>query len=76
MNNFNFVVRDDVLYYEENIEYDEHTAVIKTHPIIDKETFQKLILDWIVFDEDDTDLSLLADKMKVYLPFDMYKLRA
>ena len=76
MDNFKFVVQDDVLYYEEIIEHDENTALVKMHPIIDKETFQKLILDWIVFDKDDTDLALLADKMKAYLPFDMYKLRA
>ena len=76
MNNFNFVVQDDVLYYEEIIEQDEHTTSVKMYPIIDKETFQKLILDWIIFDEDDTDLSLLADKLKAYLPFDRYRLRA
>lgn len=76
MNNFNFVVQDDVLYYEEIMEQDEHTTLVRRRPIIDKETFQKLILDWVVYDENDTDLSLLADKMKAYLPFDMYKLRA
>lgn len=72
----NFVIQDDVLYYEEIIEQDEHTTLVRRHPIIDKETFQKLILDWVVYDENDTDLALLADKMKAYLPFDMYKLRA